>query len=113
MNWRKLARAIGLKAIAEASRQPTVDDIKPETAIAANIGALSFRFEEEPFPDAVTGDRVVSDSFRIPDAGWGLVWGYQRQFWLEHKTSGVRSRWINGRTKPQEIKRSAAKYQEI
>ena len=103
MNLKGIAANAGLTYLQKVAKPSTIDAIKPQTAIAANIWALGFPgIGEEPFPSAVRNDNVVSDSFDV--AGWGRVWIYQRQFWLNHRATGIKARWINGRISPQEIK---------
>lgn len=101
MNWRNIATSLGLRAFDEVAKHPTVDDIQVQTAIAANVWALSIEgINEEPFPSAGKGDNVLNDAFDI--TGWGWVW-LQRQFWLKHKKTGIESRWINGRKAPMKV----------
>lgn len=103
MNLKEIAVSTGLAYLQGVAKPSTIDAIKPQTAIAANIWALGFPgIEEEPFPSADRNDNVVSNSFDI--GGWGRIWIYQRQFWLNHRATGVKARWINGRIAPQEIK---------
>ncbi len=78
----------------------SVDDISNVTVESANAWFAS-RVEAEPFPNASEGDNVLSDEFLLD--GWGYVWN-QRQFWLTHKRSGIKSRWIVGRDAPMKAK---------
>lgn len=104
MNWKSFAIRLGLKQLTEITKQPGVDDIKPQTAIALNTWALEHPdIGEEPFPDAGKGDNVLNEAFEIPEKSWGLVWGYQRKFSLTHKASGIEAEVINGRTAPQKV----------
>ena len=80
----------------------TVDEIDVKTAIAANVWELGQdSINQEPFPSVGKNDCVLDEAFEIPDDSWGRVW-FQKTFWLHHKASGIKSRWINGRTAPQD-----------
>lgn len=89
------------------SKPGTIDDIQQKTILAINTWAFGneaiaqIPFIEEGDDDGEQGI-VLIDSFEIPDSSWGYVW-LQRQFRLLHSPSGIESRWINGRVKPQEV----------
>ena len=102
MSLKQLAARAGFKFLEDSLKPGSVNDITLRTAIAINTWALEqSEIGEQPFPAAGRHSLVLSDAFEIPAASWGRVW-FQRQFWLVHKQSGIESRWINGRTAPQE-----------
>lgn len=92
------AIATGIRTAAKFFGPGTVDELDIETVLAINLWYLMQpQVKAEAFPDARTGDRVLSDQFKID--GWGRVW-FQRSFWITHSSTGTASRWINGRTAP-------------
>lgn len=88
------------------SKPGTIDDIQQKTILAINTWAFGNEaIAQIPFIEEDAGDEksiVLSDNFEV--GGWGYVW-FQRQFRLLHTSSGIESRWINGRVSPQEVVR--------
>ncbi|NEZ62262.1 hypothetical protein D0962_05640 [Leptolyngbyaceae cyanobacterium CCMR0082] len=107
MNLRKLATNLGLRAISEATKTPTVEDIDARTAIAINQWAqsspLNVLSDDLPFPFIHTGKKILGKNWEVPSSSWGVVFPFQRHFWLHYAQDQVKSRWINGREAPQDV----------
>ena len=105
LNWKKLATRVGLRAIAEAQRQPTAEDVDVRSAIALNKWARTnpeIPQGELPFPFIHDGNKEMSNAYEFPENAWGWVW-LQRSFWVRHLATDIRVRMINGRGSPQDV----------
>ncbi|MEM9805866.1 MAG: hypothetical protein AAF959_11345 [Cyanobacteria bacterium P01_D01_bin.56] len=102
---KNLLETIALSAGKKLLTRTTVESIPPATIAGMNKWAIRLLGDSKaPFPHwaETSRDYTFGEGWSIPDDSWGRVWGYQRTCWL-HGPNGVKSRWILGRTEPQEV----------
>lgn len=111
MNWKRLAKRVGIGIVTEAVRQPTIADVDEDTAIGLNdwaVESLQVSADNLPFPFIHDGKKELGSAWDIPANSWGIIFPAQRQFWLHYTVPQYyqvdkdiqKFRVINGRKKP-------------
>ena len=105
MGFRDLFVNIGLNRLESELQKSDHNRVKVKTAKAINKWALDQEGIEEddlPFPFVDRQDKTPGNNWVVGDWQYLVTRGCRR-FWVTHRPTGMRAKWLNSKGSPMEV----------